>query len=462
MKKLIGDKAFYKLMFAVAVPLMLQNGITSLVAMLDNIMVGRVGTEQMTGVAIANQLLFIYQLLIFGALSGAGIYTSQFHGLGDEKGIRYSFRFKLILCIAIAATATPLLLCLDTELIGLYLRSANAEGDPALTLFYAEQYMRIMLVGFIPFALAQAYATTLREMKETVLPMKAGLVAVAVNMVLNYLLIFGKMGLPEMGVNGAAVATVISRFAELAVVGIWTHMHSAKFSFIKKAYRSLRVPHGLAGKMMKTAAPLLINEGIWSVGMAALAQCYSLKGIYAIAGYNIANTLMQVSMLCCFAMGNAITILVGNQLGAGEIEKAKDTDRKLIAFSVASGLVIGALFAAIAPFFPRLYNTEDEVKRIAEYIIIINAAMLPVFSFNHSSYFTLRCGGKTLITFLFDGAFTICVNLPLAFALARFTSMDMVTLYAVCSAAEILKACIGFAFLRSGKWANTIVSRQTA
>jgi len=462
MKKWIGDKAFYRLVLTIAIPLMLQNGITSLVAMLDNVMVGRLGTEPMTGVAIANQLLFIYQLLIFGGLSGVGIYTSQFYGLGEEKGIQYTFRFKIIVCILLAVVAIPVLLLFDEPLLGLYLRSSVEGGDPVLTLAYARDYMKIMLIGFIPFSLAQTYATTLREMRQTVVPMAAGLASVAVNVSFNYILIFGKLGFPALGVVGAAIATVLSRFVELAVVSIWLHRHSSVYPFIKKVYRSLRVPLDLVKKIAKTSAPLIVNEGAWAIGMAVIAQCYSLRGIYAMAGYNIANTLMQVSMLCCFAMGNAITILVGNQLGAGEIEKAKDTDNKLIAFGVATGIVIGLLFVAIAQFFPRLYQTEAEVKQIAASLITVNAILLFVYSFNHCVYFTLRCGGKTLITFLFDGAFTLLICLPLAFLLARYTTLQIVPLYIACHTAEFLKAVIGIGFLRSGKWANTLVSRQTA
>lgn len=462
MKKFIGDKAFYKTMFAIAIPLMLQNAITSFVAMLDNIMVGRIGTEQMAGVAIANQLLFIYQLLLFGGISGAGIYTSQFHGLKDTKGIVYTFRYKIIISIVIAAIATPILLGFDTELISLYLKSSDVQGDPVMTLAYAKEYMKIMLIGFIPFAFAQTYASTLREMKYTFMPMLAGIVAVIVNVILNYLLIFGKLGLPKMGVSGAAVATVISRFAELAIVGVWTHVHSKQLPFIKTAYKSIKIPAKLVGKVTMTSLPLLINEGVWAAGMAILAQCYSFKGIYAIAGYNIANTMMQVSMLCCFAMGNAITILVGNKLGAGEIEEAKDTDRKLIGFCVASGIVIGALFVAISPLFPKLYNTEEEVREIAKYIIMINAAMLPVISYNHCAYFTLRCGGKTLVTFLFDGMYTLVINVPLAYILSHFTGLDIVLLYLACQSAELLKAIIGSFFLKYGGWAKTIVNKQTA
>ena len=462
MRKFIGDKTFYKTMFAVAVPLMLQNAITSFVAMLDNIMVGRVGTEQMAGVAIANQLLFIYQLLIFGGISGAGIYTSQFHGLKDHKGIAYSFRFKLIIFGVVAAVATSVLLGFDTELIGLYLRSSSSKGDPVLTLGYAKEYMRIMLIGFVPFSLAQVYASTLREMKQTLLPMISGVLAVIVNVVLNYILIFGKLGFPVLGVNGAAIATMISRFVELAVVAVWTHANSKKYLFIKTAYKSLAVPKKLAGKITVTSLPLLVNEGIWSVGMAILAQCYSYRGIYAMAGYNIANTMMQVSMLCCFAMGNAITILVGNKLGSGDIEGAKDTDRKLIAFAVVSGIAIGALFAGIAPIFTQIYKTQEEVRTIAKFIIIINSVILPIHSYNHCAYFTLRCGGKTFITFLFDGLYTLVINVPLAFAVSRFTALDIIPLYLVCQSAEVLKAIIGSLFLKFGNWANTIVSKQTA
>ena len=216
--KYFGDRRFYKTALAVALPIMVQNGITNFVGMLDNIMVGRVGTVEMTGVSIANTILFVFNLAVFGAVSGAGIFGAQFFGKGDMDGVRSAFRFKLLECAAILVLGTGIFLCFGSDLMELYLRGEGDQSHIADSLRFGERYLRIMLLGLPAFALAQCYAGTLRESGQTVVPMTAGLVAVVVNCFCNWVLIFGKLGLPRLGTDGAAIATVLSRFVEAATV----------------------------------------------------------------------------------------------------------------------------------------------------------------------------------------------------------------------------------------------------
>ena len=241
-KNLIGDKAFYKMALGVAVPIMIQNGITNFVGLLDNIMVGRIGTEQMSGIAIVNQLLMVFNLAIFGAISGAGIFTAQFYGCRNHKGVQRTFRFKLYICAVILTLGILIFLTGGENLILMYLHGEGNEAALEATLGYGREYLLVMLMGLLPFAIEEIYAGTLRECGETKIPMVAGIVAVCVNLVLNYLLIFGKFGCPKLGVVGAAVATVISRYVQAAVVIVWTHTHSEKMPFIVGAYREFKIP----------------------------------------------------------------------------------------------------------------------------------------------------------------------------------------------------------------------------
>ena len=346
LRSLIGTKSFYRTVLAIAVPVMIQSGITQFVGLLDNLMVGRLGTEQMSGVAIANQLIFIFNLCIFGGLSGAGIFGAQFAGKKDVEGIRNVFRFKLIVCILICAICLIAFGFWNTPLISLFLHEGSAEGDLALTLRYGQEYMRIMLLGLVPYALSQAYASTLRETGETVRPMAASIAAVLTNLVLNYLLIFGKLGLPAMGAAGAATATVVSRFVELGLIMYWSHAHPERTPFFIDAYRSLRVPRALALHIVQKGAPLLLNEALWSVGMSFLNQCYSTRGLAVIAAVNISSTVSQLFNIVFASLGSSIGIVVGNLLGAGKREEARVTDWQMIAFSVATCFVLGGLLAA--------------------------------------------------------------------------------------------------------------------
>lgn len=457
-KKLIGDKDFYKMVLTVTIPIMLQNGITNFVSLLDNIMVGRLGTEQMSGIAIVNQLMMVFNISIFGAISGAGIFTAQFFGCKDQKGVQHTFRYKLYICALLTLIGILLLVFFGENFIMLYLHDEGGGQSLEAALQYGKQYLAVMLIGLVPFALEQVYAGTLRECGETVLPMKAGIVAVLVNLVLNYLLIFGNFGFPKLGVVGAAVATVISRYVQVAIVIIWTHTHKDRMPFAVGLYKSWSIPSALVGKITLKGMPLLINEVLWSMGMAILTQCYSVRGLDTVAALNISSTITNLFNVVFMAMGTSVAIIIGQLLGAGKMEEAKDTDTKLIAFAVACSVVIGAVLAVTAPIFPMLYNTTDSVKGLAASLMRVAAAYMPIISFMHATYFTLRSGGKTVITFLFDSAYLWAVSIPLAYVLSRFTGLPIVPLYLCCQMIDIVKAAIGFVLVKKGVWLNNIVT----
>ena len=285
MKKFIGDKKFYKMLFAVAFPIVIQNAISNFVGLLDNIMIGRLGTEQMSGVAIVNQIMFVYWLCMFGGLSGVGIYTAQYYGKGDREGIRNTFRFKLWLGILISLVAAFIFIVFGSDLIQSYLKGGADGGDPVKTLMYGKRYVRIILYMFPAVILGQIYTSTLRECSETFIPMVSGVIAVFTNLVLNYILIFGKFGFPKLGVVGGAWATVISRYIEAGFVIIWITINKRKYAYFKGIYKKLFIPYRLVIKYLITATPLLMNEGCWAAGVALLAKAYSVRGLNVVAGH---------------------------------------------------------------------------------------------------------------------------------------------------------------------------------
>jgi len=453
----IGDRSFYRRCFGVAVPIIVQNGITNFVSMLDNIMVGQIGTLPMSGVSIVNGLIFVFNLCVFGASSGAGIFTAQFFGSKDQEGIRHTFRFKFLVCLLISALGIGAFLLGDRFLIGLYL---TGEGDPAEAaqiLNHGLQYLHVMIWGFLPFALTNAYASTLKETGNTFVPMVAGISATLVNLTGNYILIFGHFGAPQLGVRGAALATVISRFVELIMVAGWTHWNTGKNPFIVGAYRSVYLPGKLLKAITLKGMPLLINEALWASGMAILNQCYSTCGLDVVPAQNISSTLFQLSSVVFLSLGNAVGIIMGQMLGAGNTEEeVRDSNRKLLALSVVSGAVFGLLMASVSGLFPKLYNTTDQVRQLATWMICINAFMLAFISYTNATYFTLRSGGKTMITFLFDSCFVWGVCIPLAYCLSRFTDLPIIPLFAICQTPEFLKCLIGGAMIKQGKWIQNL------
>lgn len=461
LKKYIGDKAFYKYIIALVIPLIVQQGITNFVSLLDNVMVGGLGTASISSVAIVNQLIFVFNLTLFGGLSGASIFGAQFFGKGDHEGLRQTFRFKMMFGVVVSVLAILLFLFCAEPLINLFLHEEG--GSPEAleeTLALGKQYITIMLWGLVPFMIVQTYAGTLRETGETVAPMVASVIAILVNLVFNYLLIYGTFGFPRLGVAGAAIATVLSRYVEMVYVVVHTHRHPDKYAFIVGAYSSLHVSGSLVRKIAVTGTPLLLNEVLWSVGMTVINQSYSTRGLSAVAAINITSTAWQLFCVIMTAMGTAVAIVVGQHLGAGETEKAKDVDRKLIFMTVVMHLVIGGLFILAAPFIPLMYNTEPEVRQLTSTLLRIAGASLPIHAFIHVTYFTIRSGGKTLITFFFDCVYTWVVPVTLAFCLCRFTDLSVIWVYFGVQFIDVVKVFIGALMLRSSFWAKNIIEEK--
>lgn len=458
LKRFIGDKKFYKMVLAIAVPIMIQNGITNFVGLLDNIMIGRIGTEQMSGAAIVNQLIFVYNLCIFGGVSGAGIFTAQYFGQKDIEGIRSTFRFKLWMALILTTGTIILFLTAGSYLINLYLKGEGGLEEAAATLMYGKQYLTIMLLGLPAFMLGQVYASTLRECGETVLPMKAGVVSVFVNLIFNYILIYGKFGFPALGVSGAAIATVLSRYVEVLIIVLWTHKHTEQNPFAEGLYHTLKVPTALVKKILVKGMPLLLNETLWAAGMAMLTQCYSIRGLNVVAGLNISNTINNVFNIVFIALGDSVAIIVGQLLGAGEMKKARDTDNKLIAFSVACCTMVALIMLLMAPIFPRLYNTNSDARQLAKEFIMVTAIFMPQNAFLHACYFTLRSGGKTIITFLFDSVFIWCVSVVIAFTFSHFTSLPVIAIFIMVQFGDTIKCLIGFILVKKGVWLQNIIS----
>lgn len=456
--KLFGSREFYRRVLAIGVPIMIQNAITNFVSLLDNIMIGRVGTVEMSGVAIANQLIFVFNMLVFGAVAGAGIFGAQFFGNNDMDGVRHTLRFKLVICTLLTAVSIAVLILWGPQLINLYLKGEGSVEDAEASLHYGLEYMKVMYIGMLPYAITQAYAATLRETGETLLPMKAGVAAVLVNLTFNYILIFGHFGAPRMGVVGAAVATVLSRFVELVIVVTWAHRHTARFPYVEKLYQSLHIPGRLFRDILRRGTPLLLNEGLWAAGMAMLNQCYSLRSLDVVAATNISSTIWNLFACVYLAMGSVISIMVGQELGAGNFEQAKITARQTTSFSVVLSVGVGVLMAFTGTYFPFIYRTTDAVRHLATSLIGIGACLMPFTAMTNALYFTLRAGGKTIVTFLFDSAFVWGVNIPVAYVLSRYTTMPILLLYACCQSLEIIKCIIGAVMVKKGIWINNIVA----
>jgi putative MATE family efflux protein len=457
----LGDRAFYRAVLAIVIPIIVQNSITAFVNLLDNIMVGQTTKELMSGVSLANSLIFVYNIVIFGGISGASIFCAQFFGAKDYESVRAATRFKLYVSVVIYLIGAAVFALYGRALLGMFIAAGESPGAIEATLDAGNSYLLIMVAGLLPFALSQAYTSTLREGGETVLPMIASIAAVLTNLVFNYLLIFGKFGFPRLGASGAALATVLSRFVELTIVVVGAHKNTARYFYMRGLYRNWGVPARMMERIAARGLPLLANEGVWAFGMTMLTRSYAMRGLNVVAAMNISGTVANLFNTVVFAMGGAVAILVGQALGANEVERAKLTAWRLISFSIMASLAVGLLLAIASPYVPLIYNLEAAVRALATDFMLILAATMPLMAFAHCCYFTLRSGGKTLTTFLFDSLSLWLVSVPLVYVLVNGTDLSIQWIYAVAQLTNLIKCVFGFILVYKGVWIHNITAEAT-
>ncbi|MBQ7706177.1 MAG: MATE family efflux transporter [Lachnospiraceae bacterium] len=449
--------SIYKKVFTLAIPMMIQNGITNAVGLVDNIMVGSLGTENMTAVSIVGQLIFVFNLAVFGGLSGPGIYGAQYYGHGDEEGVKNIFRLKWWVALFCILSGIAVFIFAGTALIKRYLTGEGNDIDPELTLGYAKQYLDIMLISFFPFAITQVYASSLRETGDSVKPMIAGIMSVLTDVVLNYLLIYGKFGCPKLGVRGAAIATVIARFVELSVVIIWSHAKSDIHTFLKGVYKTVKIPGEVVKKVLIKSYPIFFNEFFWAGGIAMLTQVYSRRGLDVVAGLNISNAICNLLNVVFVALGSAIGIISGQLLGASEFEKARKSAIKLMWFAGGICVILTVILISISGVFPRIYNTTEDVRNYATNFIIVTAVFFPIQSCLNALYFTLRSGGKTVLTFFFDSVFSWAVSVPVAMLVCTFSSLSILPIFIIVQSLDVIKLIVGYILVKKGIWITNLV-----
>lgn len=454
------DSRIFRRALALAVPMMIQNGITNAVGLVDNIMVGSLGTEAFTAVSIVGQLIFVFNLAIFGGLSGPGIYGAQYFGQQNTEGFRSTVRIKHWIGAGVLLCGLAAFIFGGEFLITLYLKGESGKIDPVLTMNIAKEYLSIMLWGLPPFVITQIYAGSLRETGASLKPMAAGVASVVVDIVFNYLLIYGKFGFPQLGVRGAAIATVMSRFAEVLIVVIWAFAARKKHGFLIGLYKTLIVPKDTTLKIIKKSLPIFFNEFLWAGGMAVLTQCYSLRGLDIVAGLNISNALCNMLNVVFIALGNAVGILIGQTLGAARYKEAKSEAFRLMWFTGGISFLLTAILISISGVFPDCYKTTDAVKDYATWFIVITALFFPLQGFLNALYFTLRSGGKTMVTFLFDSVFTWVASVPTAFVLCNFTALPILGIFAIVQSLDFIKVTVGYILVKKGVWISNLVEEK--
>ena len=450
--KFIGTKSFYQSVFRIAIPIMIQNVVTNSVSLVNNITVSNLGTESLAGVAIANTLISIYYLCIFGAISATGLFGAQFAGRKDYDGERYVFRLMILLSTCFSAIWMLFFLSGGKPLIGLFLHDDGGSSDLALTLSEGYRYLAVMCISFLPYSINSSYSEMLRENGRARVPMISSVVALVLSLVLNLILV------PTLGVVGAAAASVVSRFVECIINILWTHRFPEEVPFIYGAYDTMQVPKPLAKQVLMRGLPLILSETLWSVGETVITQSYSYHGVTAVAAINMAVTISSLVNTAFFSLGISIGIILGNILGTGDLKKARDTDNKLLALSLFVGTVVGVLLLGIGVIVPQLYVSQtEEVRKLARLFIWCEGAGAPFRAYGNATYYTIRSGGNTVLTFAYDCGSIWVLSAATAYTLTHFTSLNVVWIYFCVKMVEGIKCLIGTALVAQGGWMKNIV-----
>ncbi len=443
LKKFIGTREFYHTAMVVAIPLMLQQLITSSVNLVDNLMVGQLGDMALAGVASVNKFYLIATYGTNGLLAAAAIFIAQFYGAGNQEKIKESFRFSVVFASLIMILFFALGSFFPSVIVGYFTSEEQI-------LYQGIAYLRIAAWTFLPMAMTLSISSALRAVGETKIPLYVSIVAVITNTVLNYGLIFGHFGFPRMEVQGAALATLIARCAEAGILLLI--LHKVEFPFKTGLRQLFHVPFDLAKKILIKAAPLTANEVMWSLGMATLFKLYGTRGPEVIAGYSIANTVSDIFFVLFSGMAAASTVLISHHLGANELEEARRNGYRLLGLSVILSAVFAVLMFGSSFVAPHWYQVSMQSKETAQTILQIMALMFWIYMINTQCYFTLRAGGDTKSTFFMDSVYMWCVNIPLVSFIAYQTDFNIFQLYIVGQLTDLIKMIIAYRMVKKERW----------
>ncbi len=443
----VADKAFYKHAIVIMAPIMLQQLISTVVNLVDNLQVGQLGSQSIAGVGIANQFYFIYTLMLFGIAGGGGLYVAQFWGAKDKDGMKQSYRFMLICSFVVSIFFMLLAYFGAYKIIGFFTKDAG-------TITEGVAYIRVALFTYLPMAFSIATAGSFRSIGQSKVAVLPSIVAVFVNMVFNYILIFGKFGAPALGVRGAAYATIIARVVELIM--LYSAMQKDTCPFRTSIARIIKVKRVLFKTILIKSIPLIANELLWSTGVTMQFKAYSTRGVVALAALNIMNAVNNMFFVVNSGQATAISVIIGHALGANKLDEARRDSRRLILFGIFISACLLVLHIATGILIPSVYNVTPDVRATARILIAISAVMMPIYLTNAGFFFILRSGGDTKSVMLMDSLFTWFITVPYALMLANFTSLPLIQLFVLAQATEFIKLTIAYSLFRKERWVKNL------
>lgn len=443
------DKKFIKTLMLLAIPIILQSLVTASLNLLDNLMIGSLGENEIAAVGISNQFYMLYYYTIMGITLGAGIFMSQFWGKKDVTSIHKFLGISLVVGMISTIFFAILAFFFPEMIMKIFI-------DESIVIEQGVAYLKMVALSYIFTTVSLAYAAALRSIGQTKIPMYGSLVGLVFNGILNYIFIFGKFGAPVMGVAGAALGTTVSRFMELAF--ILFIIYKNKNVVAGKISQLLDFNFDLVKRYFITATPVVFNDVMWIAGITAYFIAYSKLGINATATMQIANTINNVFNIFGIGIASASAILIGNKIGAGKEEDAKEDAIKISVFGVLIGIIIGIFFFFLSPFIAMLFKITPETYENLIFVLKVMAIILPLRFFGITQIIgVLRGGGDVMYAIITELVAVWLIGVPLSFIGAVYFNLPITIVYILVCLEEPFKAIATYPRLRSGKWIKNLV-----
>ena len=457
--KIIGNGAFYKSTLAIAVPIMLQQLIQSMVSLIDNFMVSGLGDVSMSGVNIAGQILFVFLIFTNTICMAGGIFLTQFFGAKDKGGMQQAFMFKLLM--GFAALIPFLLVCLvfPRQILSLMV-IGNTEAP--LILDEAVKYIRIMSLIGLPMTVSVCIASSLRDMGKVRIPLMVTIVATLTNTVFNYLLIYGNFGFLALGVRGAAYATVIARTVEFIIFAVI--YFKTKPAFAVRPSREFVLDKKLTREILKKGALMLFCEMTWVLSETITTAIYNGRGgADVVSGMASSFAIANLFFVAFTGIYSSTSVILGKTLGEGELEKARREKTWLLSGAAIFGLLMMFVGFATTLIVPIVFGKlSPNAIAISRNMVILMSFFMPVWVFFNAQQAVARAGGDTKMGAYADAGMTIIVMLPMLFVLGRYTDIGPVQMYLCVKLLDVIKIGIFHFWLKKERWLKNLTKEQSS
>ncbi|MBB6062914.1 putative MATE family efflux protein [Thermosipho japonicus] len=441
----------YKKIFAIALPIALQQFLSTGVNFVDTLMIGKLGEVAIASVGLSNQFFFLYNLILFGLISGGSIFFSQFWGKKDIDGIAKSSAVTSTTALLFSAVFFTLSFFFPQIVMRFF------SPDP-LVIKEGIIYLKIISFSFPIFALSMVFSFVLRSVEKAHIPMYVTIVELSTNVFLNYSLIFGKFGFPKLGILGAAIATLIARIVGLASLILIIKIKNLPGFFTLKHVEM--IDKKFLKNFFHYTLPTIANEFAWSFGMTMYSVIYAHMSTQTIAARNIMGTIEGFAYSFTFSIASAASVIVGNYLGASRFKEAFDVSKKVIKLSQIVAIISGTLTVILSYYIVNFFDVSDEVKILVRVTITISMAFIPIKVFNGLNIVGfLRAGGDTRYSFMVEAGTLWLLGVPLAAFSGLILKFSFPIVYLFTMSDEITKAIILYSRYHSKKWVKNVVEK---